>query len=250
MKKKNIEEAEQNISVDVKKESTPENEPFGSDGKRRITAVIPLRGGTGTQIDLNETLVRKCAESLAESTLINRVVISADDEEFEKLEPRFRNARTILRPAHLSKPGMRVIDVLMYTLSELEESGEVPDILVPVEITYPFRPKGIFDRVIEMLLESDYNTVIAGFAEYRVCWREENHTFQSVTDLSLPRQERNPLYVGLPGLACAVYPEIIRQGKRYGDPLGILQIDDPMAAIEVRTKEQLKPLSDTFYWPE
>lgn len=250
MKNKETITTGQTQSVDVKKISEQELERKDQDRKRLITAIIPLRGSTTREIDQNETLIRKCAEAINESKWINKVVISADDLQFEPLTQRFRNASFMHRPPHLSEPDRRVIDVLKYTLGELESTGETPDMLIPTEITYPFRPKGIFDRVIEMYLDSEYDTVIAGFAEYRVCWREEEITYTSITDLSLPRKRRTPLFVGLPGLACAVSPDVIRQGKRYGEQLGILQVDDPLATVEVRTREQLKPLSDTFYWPE
>lgn len=215
-----------------------------------VTAIIPLRAHYNATIDLNETLIRRCAESIRESRYINRVVVSSDDESLAKLAARFENSLSIIRPEHLSDPTVRLSEVLKYTLLELKNRGIVPEILVPVEITYPFRPKGILDHVIEMLVSNDFNTVIAGVAEYRVCWKKEEGRFVQLSELSKPRNERSPLHIGLPSLACALYPDVVESGKRYGDRLGIFEVHEPFAAIEVRTPEQLEEIAQQFYWPQ
>ncbi len=245
-----------------KKEQNPETPRIhiessgeGSDKEREeqevqdITAIVPLRGRSEESIDGNVTLIRKCLESLKESKSINRLVITTDDEKLLKSAEKFTEFVSILRPESLSVSGIRVQEVLQYTLQELHKQEIRPDILVPVEITYPFRPAGLFDALIEMYNGHDYDTVIAGVPEYRVCWKEGGDGFESVTDQSIPRKDRSPLYIGLPSLGCVIDPELVLKGKRYGEKLGIYQVDEPFATVEIRTPQQLNHIARQLYWP-
>lgn len=237
--------------IEVKKSGFEEEREQHDPHKLEIAAIVPLRSTFTDTIDMNETLIRKCADAIQDSAYIDRVVITADHPDLFKMADRFGgDAIKLLRPESLSKQAVRVHDVLKFTLDHLNQQEYHPDLLLPVEITYPFRPKGIFDHIIEMLIKNDYDTVIAGVAEYRVCWKKEKSGFKNVTDLTLPRSERIPLHIGLPSLACAIYPEIVRQGRRYGDKIGIYEVDDPFAPIEIRTPEQLKSIANRLYWPE
>lgn len=214
-----------------------------------IYAVIPLRSDVSHSIDQNEILLKRCVKSLNESNYINKVVVTADNEEMLELGSRFQNSIKILRPIELSSFEIRLNRVLQYTLEELIKIDEVPDILVPAEITYPFRPEGIFDNVIEMLLNGDYDTVIAGMTEYRVCWKITDKGFESVMDTSKPRYSRSPLHIGLPSLATAIYPNVVQKGKRYGDKIGIFEVNGPFDSIEIRTEDELEQVAKMLYWP-
>lgn len=248
MKPNNKHGIKSDVEIKKAKHSNPERDLNPLD--LEIAAIVPLRLTVADTIDMNETLIRKCADAIRESAYIDRIVITADHPKLFKMADRFGDAIKLLRPETLSHKSVRVHDVLKFTLDELNQQEYHPDLLMPVEITYPFRPHGIFDNIIEMLISNEYDTVIAGVAEYRICWKKEKNGFKNITDLSLPRSERIPLHVGLPSLASAIYPGIVRQGRRYGDRIGIYEIDDPFAAIEIRTPEQLKSIAQKFYWPE
>lgn len=231
------------------KEASQEKKQTDKPHKKEIAAILPLRGYAKDSIDYNPVLIRKCLESLKESTEINRIIVSVDDPALlEQVEKQIQ-CESVLRPRELSGEGVRVQDVLSYTLKKIGETSSLPELIVPVEITYPFRPTGIFDQLIGMYRTGSYDTVIAGVPEYRVCWKEEGQTYTAVTDLSNPRSQRKPLYIGLPSLGCVIEPEIVLEGRRYGDTLGILQVDEPFATVEIRTPEQLKQIAKQLYWP-
>lgn len=235
-------------SIKIREASESGKDPVDS-GKPDIAAILPLRGHVKESIDYNPVLIRKCLESLNESTEINRFIISADDEKLLAQVEKHGTFESVIRPEHLSKEGVRVQDVLQYTLKEIVKTGPMPDLVLPVEITYPFRPTGLFDNLIHMYREGNYDTVIAGVPEYRVCWKEEADGFVSVTDLSVARSKRKPLYIGLPSLGCVIEPQLVLDGKRYGSKLGILQVEEPFASVEIRTPTQLKHIAQQLYWP-
>lgn len=238
-----------NLDIHIKNRPESEKKSSLESGDLRIAAIVPLRGHTKDSIDHNETLIRKCIDSLKESRHINHIVVSADDEKLLQKTERYTQIIPIMRPKKLSNEGVRVHEVLKYTIDALEKSHFMPDIVVPVEITYPFRPPALFDHLIEMMLDGGYDTVIAGVPEYRVCWRETESGFEAITDLGVSRAERSPLYIGLPSLGCVIEPDLVKSGRRYGENLGIFQVDEPFATVEIRNPDQLHHIAKQLYWP-
>jgi CMP-N-acetylneuraminic acid synthetase len=216
--------------------------------KLEVAAIIPLRGVSGG-IDFSEKLVSKTMQALKESEYINRIFVTTDSRELASMVETMNAEVPFLRPAELSSPGVRVNKVLQYFIEELEKGGYFPDVVVPMEITFPFRPKGLIDGVIDHLTCSGLDTVIAGLPEYRACWqRTENEQYSCLTEMTDPRSKREPMHIGLPGLACATFPNFIRQGTRSGGRLGIYEIKHPLAGIEVRGADQLHALEVQMKW--
>lgn len=201
-----------------------------------IVAIIPLRQGVDTNsIDGNEEVIEKTINAAIQSKYINKVIISTDSEELALKAEKWGALAPFIRPEHLSLKGVRVDEVLQYSLNQLEGHGYFPDLIVPLEITYPFRPEGLLDRLIENLLEQGFDTVMAGIQEYRPCWIEQDTEFVRVDDFSHPRDERKHLILGLISLGCVTYPDVIRCGSRLGKKIGIVKIEDQRASLEMRT---------------
>ena len=214
-----------------------------------VAALIPLRAG-GDSIDFSETLVRRTIESAQASRYVNRILVSTECEELAAMARSCGAEVPFLRPSELSVPGVRVDEVLRYFLEQLEASGYLPDIVVPLEISYPFRPNGLIDGVIEHLVREGGDTVIAGLPEYRPCWRASGESFVLLTDVDHARDEREPIHVGVPSLACAAYPTTLRQGSRLAGEVGIFEIHDPLAGIEIRSREALEALTGRMGWED
>ena len=169
------------------------------------------------------------------SSRIGKVMVFTDSLRIRDMVTGLGAEVPFLRPESLAAPQVRVDDVLRQFVQSLEELGVFPDVFVPLEITYPFRPEGLIDEVIIQLLSEGHDTVIAGLPEYRACWKANGNNFELLTDMHIGRDEREPIHIGVPGLACATYPEVIRDGNRIGKKVGIIEIDDPLAGIVVRS---------------
>lgn len=208
-------------------------------------AVLPAQaelGDVGTEGTAR--LIEQAIRSVQESRLIKRLVVSTIDPEVARLAEALGCAVPRLRPAYLAEAEVRVDRVLQYELEEMERAGEHTDLLVSLEITHPFRPPGLFDELIHRLLATGVETVMAGRAEYRPCWAEEAGGFQRLDRYIQHRSARDPLHIGLPGLGCVSLPSVIRNGSRYGATTGILELDDPLSALEVRSEAALTRLSE------
>lgn len=205
-----------------------------------VTAIIPVRRHASQGLGLSEPLVVNTIEAARAARHIQRVVIATDDADVARQAAKWGAEAPFTRPMGLSAPHVRADDVLRFVLEQLSDRGESPDIVVPLESTYPFRPEGLLDALVERLLTEDVDTVIPGFSEYRPCWHGSGHAFERIDEHEKIRAQRDPVIIGLPSLGCATRPEVIEQGTRLGRRVGIIEIHDPIAAIEIRDPADLK----------
>jgi len=206
---------------------------------QEVCAIIPLR--RNSEVDYDNQLIEETIFAAKKCKYIDRIIISSDSKESLKIAKQNKIEAPIIRPEYLSSHRTRVESVLDFSLRELETIGYFPDIIVPLEITYPFRPVGLLDRVIELLCHSNYDTVIAGFAEYRPCWMKEADKLKRIDQGEVMRPKRNPINIGLYSLACATYPDTIKKNKsRLGDSVGIYEIENQLSTIEFRKKSEME----------
>lgn len=215
-------------------------DPFDPE-RLEVAALVSLRASSHS-VDYSETLVRRTINAARASRYINRILICTESEELAAMARACGAEVPFLRPAGLSEVGVRVDEVLRHFLGQLEADGYMPDIVVPLEITHPFRSEGLIDGVIEHLVREGVDTVIAGLSEYRPCWRADDDGYSLLTDVGQARATRAPIHVGLPNLACATYPAMLRQGSRISGEVGIYEISDPLAGIELRSPEALEAI--------
>lgn len=202
-----------------------------------VAAIIPLRSSSA--IDSSETLIRKSIEAAKNSEYVSRIIVASDDADLGKRAMAWGAESPFVRPKHLSAPGVRSDEVLQYCLEQLEANSYSPDLIVPLEITHPFRPVGLLDRLIERLVTHGLDTAIAAYSEYRPYWPKDDSGLVLTEEYAHPRTERNPIYVGLLSLGCVTYAEFVRQGSRLGKRVGVYEVDDPFAAIEIRDAKDL-----------
>lgn len=202
-----------------------------------IAAIIPVR--RGSVVDSNEELIHKSIEAAKASSYIDRIILATDDKNIAKQAKDWGAEAPFVRPAELSAKGVRSDEVLRYSLEQLEADSYYPDLIVPLEVTYPFRPAGLLDKLIQRLMEFGLDTAIAAHSEHRPYWPKDAEGLVLAEEYAQARQERTPLYVGLLSLGCVTYAEFVRQGSRLGKRIGIYEVDDPFAAIEIREPKDL-----------
>ncbi|MFT7158449.1 MAG: rhamnosyltransferase, partial [Parvicella sp.] len=185
-----------------------------------IISVVPLMTETFEALGKPIELLKCTIERLDESKYISKYLFSVDSEELVTILSEL-GVEVILRPKELSKEGVRADEVVKYTLNQLEKQGVFADLVIPIEITYPFRPINLFDHLIEYLLDTGMDTVIAGFPELRPTWVENEGDFKRMDDYYHLKNERKPIHIGLPSLGCVTHASTFREFGRLGGQLGI-----------------------------
>ena len=127
----------------------------------KILTIIPARGGSkGIKLKnlskINDKpLVAFSIEHSLESKLINRTIVSTDNEEIAKVSKEYGAEIPILRSKELA--GDRILDlpVFDHMLTYLkEEENYEPEIVVHLRPTTPYRKAEWVDSAINLLVEN------------------------------------------------------------------------------------------------
>lgn len=197
-----------------------------------VLAVVPVRGPIQY---LNEVpLIAHTIERAKRSRFIRRVIVATDDPALAALAISLGAEAPFLRPAELSRDFVDIEQVLRYSLQQVEEMGAHPDLLVSLEVTFPFRPAGMLDDMIVQLVRSGLDSILVGRKESQSIWKQEGGEFKRVDIGHVPRKYKEPIYVGCKGLGCVTHPALLREGRLLGDRLAIYELQNALSFLEVR----------------
>lgn len=209
--------------------------------KLNVVAIIPVRGCV--QYLKEKPLLAYTIERARESSYIKKVIVSTDNSEIARLAERLGAEVPFMRAPYLSKEYVDIVHVLEYSLQKIEENKIFPDLLVSLEVTFPFRPKGFLDNMITQLAKFDFDSVVAVKRENRALWKEKDGAIVQLDEGITPRQFKDPTLMELRGLGCVTRPEFLREGNLLGEKVGFYEIDNPYSHLEVRSSEDLEMAS-------
>jgi len=127
--------------------------------KPETLAIIPARGGSkgiprkNIKLLYGKPLIAHTIEAALNSKLIDRVVVSTEDEEVAEVSKKY-GAEVIKRPEELARDDSPAIDAIMHVINWLEEKGEHFDIVVLLEPTSPLRKENDIDNAIGLFIEN------------------------------------------------------------------------------------------------
>jgi len=206
--------------------------------KMNIVAVIPVRGPV--QYLNNRPLLEYTVRRARESEYIKKVIVSTDNSELAKLAGQMGAEAPFLRDAAFSKEDVTIAQVLQHTLERIEGIKIYPDLVVSLEITFPFRPGGLLDNMIRHLVEEGFDSVVAARVENRAIWKEYDGNIRQLDEGLTPRQFKEPSFLELKGVGCVTHPEFLREGSLMGRKIGIFEVNDPYSHLEVRSPDDFK----------
>jgi N-acylneuraminate cytidylyltransferase len=126
--------------------------------KADVVAIVPARGGSRSIPRKNVRLLggvpllAYSIEAGLAARLVDRVVVSTDDEEIAAIARQFGAEVPFMRPASLAEDGTPDLPVFQHALDWLETHEQsVPDIVVQLRPTSPLRPPDCIDAAIALL---------------------------------------------------------------------------------------------------
>lgn len=198
-----------------------------------IVAIIPVRGLSKSINSKN--LLEYTVLAAKKSKLIKQVIVAADNEMTADLAKSFGATVPFIRPKELSEDYVDTIAVLRYSLDMIEAISGVPDLVVSLEETYPFRSPQLLDNMICHLVKDGLDTVIAAKPEMRGIWLQTEGKIELMADGFMPSVlKKSRAMVGLMGLACITHPMFIRGANFFGERLGVFEVEDPFASVQIR----------------
>jgi glycosyltransferase involved in cell wall biosynthesis len=205
----------------------------------KIAAIIPVRGET--RFLNGKPLLGYTIRAARQSEYIDQIFVSTDSEYTAEVARKEGAECPYLRPKQLSEAHVSLSTVQKFSLEKIEAGGYLPDLIVHLEETFPFRIPGLLDGMIRHLLADGFDSVISARPESGWMWRESpDGSFQRVDSGDVPREFKEQSLIGLHGIGCVTHPEYVRNESMIGKKTGLYKVDHPLAGFEVRDPESIR----------
>jgi N-acylneuraminate cytidylyltransferase/CMP-N,N'-diacetyllegionaminic acid synthase len=136
--------------------------------EKKILAIIPARGGSkglpGKNIKLlnDKPLIGWTIEQAKSCSYIDEIFISTDSKEIASVGEEFGIRIPSLRPSDLAQDTSSSIDVILFTISLLEQEKKKFDIIILLEATSPLRDNEDLENALEILVDTEGAESIVG----------------------------------------------------------------------------------------
>jgi CMP-N-acetylneuraminic acid synthetase len=98
-------------------------------------------------------LIYYTIQAAKKSKYINRIIVSTDDKEIAGVARKYGAEVPFYRPKEISKADSTELEAFEHALNWLKENeGYVPDLIVKLFPTNPFRSAGSIDKAVELML--------------------------------------------------------------------------------------------------
>lgn len=219
----------------------------------KVLAIIPARGGSKSFPRKNIKLlhgipliVYSIAAGL-QAKSVTRVIVSTDDEEIARIARECGAEISFLRPASLARDETPDLPVFQHALKWLKEhENYVPDVIVQLRPTSPFRPAGLVDEAVSILLDDKRADCVRAvvpsgqnpYKMWRLGKRGYLHPLLEAPGIdepyNMPRQKL-PLTYWQTGHVDVIRYRTLIKGSMSGDRILPL-ILDPRYAIDIDTE--------------
>ena len=126
----------------------------------KVLGIIPARGGSKGIPGKNirplggYPLIAYAIVAGRLSALVDRVIVSTDDEQIAAIARKWGAEVPFLRPARLARDETTDLPVFQHALGWLGENEDCrPDTIVQIRPTSPLRPRECVDAAVEMLID-------------------------------------------------------------------------------------------------
>lgn len=133
----------------------------------KILGLIPARGGSKGVPRKNvahlagRPLISYTCEAARASRLLDRVIISTDNDEIARVALEHGVDAPFVRPASLAADDTPMMDVIRHAAAEMAQQEYVADAVALLQPTSPLRTSAHIDAAIELLQSSGADTVVS-----------------------------------------------------------------------------------------
>jgi len=178
-----------------------------------VVGVIPARGGSkglpgkNTKLIRGKPMIGYVIEAALAAKRLDRVIVSTDADYIADVARDF-GAEVIRRPDDIAGDTAPIEESLRHVVRTLRQSEKVEtDVTVLMQANVPIRPEGTIDAVVDMLLNSNHESVVTVFrVNQRPQWMKrvsEGRISPYMECKEFRRQNLEPLFL-LDGAVMAV----------------------------------------------
>ncbi len=223
---------------------------------RGVVAVVPARGGSKGLPGKNLRrlagfpLVAWAIAAGRAAAQVGTVLVSTDDEEIAAVARQFGAEAPFLRPGELARDDTPDLPVFEHVLRWLDrERGLVPELVVQLRPTSPFRPAGLVDEAVALLrahpgadsLRAVTPPAQTPFKMWRIDGPQLSPLLGSLDEelFNAPRQ-RLPAVYWQTGHVDVIRPATILEKRSMTGRRIVPLVVDPRYALDIDTLEQLE----------
>jgi CMP-N,N'-diacetyllegionaminic acid synthase len=216
--------------------------------KRNIVAIIPARGGSREVPRKNikklagKPLIAYTIEAALQSGIIDRVIVSTEDDEIAALAKEY-GAEVIKRPVALATDEAPTEPTLLHVVKHLEESENYKaDIIILLQATSPMRKGTHIKEAFQQFLENGCDSLLSVCPSHAFLWKMNkdraipvNYDFRNRPR----RQDAEPQYRENGAIFITAYKILVGEHNRLGGKIGLY----------VMTEEDSLEIDSTFsFW--
>lgn len=134
---------------------------------KKVLGIIPARGGSkgipgkNTRLLAGKPLLFYTVKAVEDSGLVDRLILTTDSEDIASVGRNLGVEVPFLRPSELAQDDTPMLPVIEHVLNFVERQGWQPDIIVLLQPTAPLRKAEHIRSAIEMLVESNCDSVVS-----------------------------------------------------------------------------------------
>lgn len=195
----------------------------------KTICIIPARGGSKGLPKKNVQPVNGkplIAHTIlhAKESCVDEVYVSTDDNTIAQVSEQY-GARVIQRPGDLSTDTSTTEQALTHALNVVEQTQPV-DVVVFLSCTQPYRDISWINTCVEKVKYDGYESACVGYMTTKNYWRKISNDYSKLWWREYTnRQQRECIYQENTGAACATKASLIRDGKRIGNNVYIVEVD-------------------------
>ena len=208
--------------------------------KPKIICIIPISKESKfnhEKIDGKE-LFQFTFEAAVDSKLIDKIVVCSDDL---KIKQKIKGDKIFFleRPDELSHSDITGEDIVRYAIEEMQKRLGKFEITVYLEITHPFRKKGLIDQMINVFLKEELDTLFIAYEDKSAYWKVDGNNYKRVDEQYTRTKFRSPVYKELKGLGSVTYTKNILEKNFFGERIGIIPVRDLLSLVDIKTDDDL-----------
>jgi N-acylneuraminate cytidylyltransferase len=135
--------------------------------KKKILGIIVARGGSKSiprkniKLFAGKPLIVWSIEAALKSGVVDRLIVSTDDQEIAEISKKAGAEVPFIRPAELAQDTTPTLPVLQHAVSFLKEKGYSADFVLLLEPTSPCRQPFHLQEAAEILEKTGADSVVA-----------------------------------------------------------------------------------------
>jgi N-acylneuraminate cytidylyltransferase len=225
----------------------------------RFLGIIPARGGSKGVPGKNikelggKPLLAYTVEAAQKSKLINRLILSSEDEEIIRVAKSLDIEVPFVRPAELAEDQSGSLGVVQHAVDYFEKQGEYYDAVILLQVTSPFREKGFIDQAIQKFIDSGADALVSVLSvphEFNPHWVFEENAegilkIATGEDKIIKRRQDLPKAFFRDGSIYITKTEVIKQGSLLGNKLAYIE-SEPVNHVNIDTLADWKKAEETL----